>query len=50
MDLRRKMVVGARRIRSDKLRKHQYRERYTRSLERKGIEWDRDDNVKHMRE
>ena len=34
------MVVGARRIRSEKLREHQYREGYTRSLEGKGVEWE----------
>ena len=44
------MVVGARRIRSEKLREHQYREGYARSLEGKELEWDGDDNVKHMRE
>ena len=37
----------SRRIRSEKLKEHQYRERYTRSFEEKGIEWD-GDNVKHM--
>ena len=42
------MVVGARRIRSKKLREHQYREGYVRSLEGKGIVWDGDDNVEHM--
>ena len=36
------MVVGARRNRSEKLREHQYREGYARSLERKGVEWDGD--------
>ena len=38
------MVVGARRIRSEK----HYRERYVRSLERKGVEWDGDNNVEHI--
>ena len=42
------MVVGARRIRSEKLREHQYIEGYAWSLEGKGVEWDGDDNVKHM--
>ena len=42
------MVVGGRRIRSEKLRKHQYRGRYARSLEGKGVKWDGDHNVKHM--
>ena len=37
-----KVVVGARRIRSEKLRKHQYRERCARSPEGKGVEWDGD--------
>ena len=34
---RREVVVGDRRIRSKKLREHQYREGYTRSLEGKGV-------------
>ena len=45
---RREVVIGARRIRSKKLRKHQYREGYTRSLEGKGVEWDGDNNIEHM--
>ena len=45
---RREIVVEARRIRSEKLREHQYRKRYARSPGRKEVEWDRDDNVKHM--
>ena len=32
------MVVGARRIRNEKLREHQYKEGYTRSLEEKRFE------------
>ena len=32
------VVVGARRIRSEKLREHQCREGYARSLEGKGVE------------
>ena len=47
---RREVVIGARRIRSKKLREHQYREGYARTLEGKGIEWDGDNNVKHMLE
>ena len=35
---KREVVVGARRIRSKKLREYQYRERYARSLEGKRIE------------
>ena len=42
------MVVGARRITSKKLREHQYREGYDRSLEGKELEWDGDDNIEHM--
>ena len=42
------MVVGARRIRSEKMREHQCREGYARSPEGKGVEWDGDDNVKHI--
>ena len=41
-------MVGARRIRSEELRKHQYREGYVRSLEGKELEWDGDNNVKPM--
>ena len=37
---RREVVVEARMIRSKKLREHQYREGYARSLEEKGVEWD----------
>ena len=35
---RREVVVGARKIRNEKLREHQYREGYARSLEGKGVE------------
>ena len=42
------MVIRARRIRSEKLKKHQYREGYARSLEGKGVEWDGDNNIEHM--
>ena len=45
---RREVVVGARRIRSEKLREYQYRERYARSLEGWGVEGDEDNNVEHM--
>ena len=41
-------MVGARRIRSKKMREHQYREGYTRSLEGKRVEWDGNNNVQHM--
>ena len=36
----REIVNRAWRIRSEKLRKHQYKEDYVRSLEGKGAEWD----------
>ena len=45
---RRKVVVGARRIRSKKMMEHQYRGRYARSLEGKGVELGGDNNVEHM--
>ena len=32
-------MAGARKIRSKKLREHQYREGYAKSLEGKGVEW-----------
>ena len=35
---KREVVVGARRIRTEKLREHEYREGYARSLEWKGVE------------
>ena len=41
-------MVGTRRIRSEKLREHQYTEGYARFLEEKGVEWDGDDNVMHI--
>ena len=44
---RREVVVGARRIRNEELREHQYRDGYARSLEGQGVEWD-DNNVEHM--
>ena len=43
-----KIKVLARRIRSEKLREHQYREDFARSLEREGVEWEGDNNVGHM--
>ena len=42
------MVVGARMIRSEKLREHQYREGYARSLEGKEVELDGENNGEHM--
>ena len=39
---RRELMVGARRIRSEKLRERQFRERYARSLEKEGVEFDGD--------
>ena len=39
---------GARRIKSEKLRKGRYREGYVRSLEGKRVEWDGENNVEHM--
>ena len=39
---RREVVVGAKRIRSEKLREHQYREGYDSSFEGKELEWDGD--------
>ena len=41
---------GARRIRSEKQREHQCRERYARSLEGKTVEWDGENNVEHLRD
>ena len=40
-------MVGARRIRSEKLREDRYREGYARSLEGRRVEGD-GDNVEHM--
>ena len=42
------MLVGARRIRSEKLREDWYREGYARSLEGKRVKRDGDNNVEHM--
>ena len=41
------MVVGARRI-SEKMMEHLHREGYARSLEEKKVEWDGDNNIKHI--
>ena len=38
---RREVVVGTRKIGSKKLREHQYRNGYARSLEGKGVEWEK---------
>ena len=45
---RKELVVKARRIRSEKLRKYKFREGYVRSLEGKGVDWDRDNNVEQI--
>ena len=45
---RREVVVGARRIRREKLREHPYREVYAWSLKGKRVEWEGDNNVEHM--
>ena len=45
---RRKVVDGDLRIRSERLREHQYREGYARSLKGKRVEWDRENNIEHM--
>ena len=44
----REVVVGAVRIGSEKLKEHQCREGYARSLEGKGVEWDGNNNIEHM--
>ena len=41
-------MVGAIRIGREKLREHQFKEGYARSLEGKGLKWDGDDNVEHI--
>ena len=46
---KREVVDGARRIRSEELREHQYREGYSTSLERKRVEWDGETNVEHVK-
>ena len=43
------MVVGARSIRSEKLKELQYREGYARSHKGKGIEWDGEYKVEQMK-
>ena len=45
---RRKVVKGRRSIRGEKLREHQYMERYAISLESKRIEWDECTNIEIM--
>ena len=45
---RREVVVRVGRVRSEKLREHQDREGYARSLEGKELEWDGDNNVEHV--
>ena len=43
------VVNGARRIRREKLREHQYMEGYARCLESKRVKWE-GENVEQMRE
>ena len=43
-------MVGARSIRSEKLRERQYRKGYARSFEGKGVEWDGYNNFEHIKE
>ena len=45
---RREVVNGARRIRSEKTREHQYKEAYVRCLEIKRVEWDEESNVENI--
>ena len=45
---KREVVDGVRMIRSEKLREHQYRVGYVRTFERKGVEWNGDNNVENM--
>ena len=45
---RREVVVRAKRTRSEKLREHQYREEFARSLEGKRVEWEGENNIEHM--
>ena len=47
---RREVVVRTRRVKSEKLREHHFREGYARSLEEKGVEWEENNNVEHMLE
>ena len=42
------MVVRTRKLGNEKLREHQYREGYARSLEGKRVGWDGENNVEHM--
>ena len=41
-------MVGNKRIRSEKLRKNQYKEENARSLEMMGVEWGGENKVEHM--
>ena len=41
-------MIGARRIRSDKLREDQYIKGYARSLEEERVEWNGDNDAKNM--
>ena len=45
---RREVVVGAWRIRSEKLSEHQYRKGYARSLKKKELDCEGDNTVEHM--
>ena len=45
---KREVVNGARRIRNENLREHQYREGYAKCLENKRVEWDGESSIEHM--
>ena len=45
---RREVVDGARRIRTEKMREHQYREGYIRSPDGKRVECNGENNVEHI--
>ena len=47
---RREVMKGIRRIKSEKLREHQYIGGYARCLHSKRVEWDEDRNVEHIGE
>ena len=46
--IKRRVVYRARRIIIEKLREHQYRGEYARSLEGKRVEWDGENNIEYM--
>ena len=48
IDYEEEVLFRTRRIRSERLREHQFKEGYAGSLEGEGVEWDGENNDEHI--